>query len=120
MRETGGTFVADGYTNTAHNPLENFLVVTDKGPMFVDCVDTTGHVKDGPYICEQLKAAISKVGAENIVQLITDSAPNVKSGGEMLCKAAGCAMLHAFLWPIFHIIFHCLFLLLVFSVPHYI
>ncbi|GAU32553.1 hypothetical protein TSUD_218110 [Trifolium subterraneum] len=49
-------------------------IVTD-GPIFLKAIDCTGEVKDRNYIANLILSAIDEVGAQNVVQVITDNAP---------------------------------------------
>jgi hypothetical protein len=49
--------------------------------MFLKVVDTGGETKDATYIAGQLIDCIREVGADNVIQVVTDSAA--------VCKAAG-------------------------------
>ena len=84
MSVTGATLVSDGWSNVQNRPIINCLLVTGDGAMFVDAVDTSGQTKDGSFITEQLACNINAVGADNIVQMITDSASNCVSAKNIL------------------------------------
>jgi len=49
--------------------------------MFLKAVDTRGETKDAAYIAGQLIDCIREVGADSVIQVVTDSA--------VVCKAAG-------------------------------
>lgn len=73
---TGGTLVSDGWTNVQSRPIINCLLVSGDGAMFLDAIDTSGETKDANFIANELERNINAVGAENVVQVITDSASN--------------------------------------------
>jgi len=58
--------------------------------MFLKVVDTGGETKDAAYIAGQLIDCIREVGADNVIQVITDSA--------VVCKAAGRLVEQEFSW----------------------
>jgi hypothetical protein len=58
--------------------------------MFLKAVDTGGETKDAAYIVGQLIDCIQEVGADNIIQVVTDSAA--------VCKAAGRLVEQEFSW----------------------
>jgi len=86
----GATITNDGWSNVRRRPLLNLLVVSSKGEMFLKVVDTGGETKDAAYIAGQLIDCIREVGADNVIQVITDSA--------VVCKAAGRLVEQEFSW----------------------
>ncbi|PNX78363.1 hypothetical protein L195_g034341 [Trifolium pratense] len=79
--EKGVSIVTDGWTDGQRRPLINFMATSTAGPIFLKAIDTTGEFKDRHYIANLILSAIDEVGAQNVVQVITDNAP--------VCKAAG-------------------------------
>ncbi|XP_028077965.1 uncharacterized protein LOC114279882 [Camellia sinensis] len=72
----GCSIMADGWTDKRGRTLINFLVNCLRGTMFVESVS-----KDGQKLFELLDKFVEKVGKENVVQVITDSAAaNVLAG----------------------------------------
>ncbi len=71
-------------------PLLNLLVVSPKGEMFLKAVDTRGETKDAAYIAGQLIDCIREVGADNVIQVVIDSA--------IVCKATGRLVEQEFSW----------------------
>ena len=59
----------------------NVIAQSPKGAMFLKAVDCEGEQKDAQFIADILIEAIEFVGAENVVQVITDNAK--------VCKATG-------------------------------
>jgi len=57
------------------------MSVTESGPMFLNSVNAEGEVKNMIYIAEKFENCIKEVGAQNIIQIITDTTS--------ACKAAG-------------------------------
>jgi len=72
--------VMDG-VNAQKRPLINFMAVTESGPIFLNSVNAEGEVKNQHYVAEKLEDCIKEVGAQNVIQIITDNA--------FACKAAG-------------------------------
>jgi hypothetical protein len=64
--------------------------VSPKGELFLKAVDTCGEVKDAAFIAARITEAIHEVGAENVIQVVTDSAA--------VCKAAGKIIEQSFPW----------------------
>lgn len=73
--------VSDGWSDAQKRPLLNFLVVTEDGPMFLRAINTEGISKTKEYIAEKMLAVIDEVGAQNVVQVITDNAANCRAAG---------------------------------------
>jgi hypothetical protein len=46
------------------------------GPMFLRAINTAGDTKSKEYIFERLVETIDFIGAENVVQVVTDNASN--------------------------------------------
>jgi len=81
---TGITISSDGWKSADSRPLLNVLATNSKGVKFVDAVDTTGHVKDGQYIADQLITCIEKEDSSNVVQVVTDGAASCTSAGRII------------------------------------
>jgi len=90
LQLTGATITSDGWSDVRRRPLLNLLVVSPKGEMFLKAVDTGGETKDVAYIAGQLIDCIREVGADNVIQVVTDSAA--------VCKAAGMLVEQEFSW----------------------
>jgi hypothetical protein len=60
--------------------LLNFLAVTEDSPMFLRAITTEGISKT-EHISEKMLAVIDDVGAQNVVQVITDNAANCRAAG---------------------------------------
>lgn len=82
----GCTITGDGWTNIQNRSLFNFLVVTPSGPVFEALVDTSGHEKTARYIADQFIKIIERIGAENVVQIVTDSAASCKAAGGLITE----------------------------------
>jgi hypothetical protein len=86
----GATITNDGWFDVRKSPLLNLLVVSPKGEMFLKAVDTGGETKDAAYIARQLIDCIREVGANSVIQVVTNSAA--------VCKAAGRLVEQEFSW----------------------
>ena len=82
--QTGCTVMSDGWTDQKGRTLINFLVSCPLGTMFIKSVDATHQIKDAKNLCDLLDVFILEVGAENVVQVITDNAANYVAAGRML------------------------------------
>ncbi|KAJ6842503.1 uncharacterized protein M6B38_301855 [Iris pallida] len=85
-KDRGVSIVADGWSDPHRKPIINVMAVSDNGPMFLNAVNTKGKVKDESYIASILVKAIQEVGAQNVVQVVTDSAPVCRSAGLLVEK----------------------------------
>ncbi len=105
LQLTGATITSDGWSDVRRRPLLNLLVVSPKGEMFLKAVDMGGETKDAAYIVGQLIDCIREVGADSVIQVVTDSAA--------VCKAAGRLVEQEFSWITWTLCTpHCLDLLL--------
>eukprot|EP00267_Zea_mays_P045970 XP_020398306.1 uncharacterized protein LOC103634671 [Zea mays] len=75
----GVSIVSDGWSDAQRRPLLNFLAVTEDGTMFLRAINTEGISKTKEYIAEKMLAVIDEVGAQNVVQVITDNAANCRA-----------------------------------------
>ena len=75
------SIVSDGWSDAQMRPLLNFLAVTEDGPMFLKAFNTEGISKTKEYISEKMLAVIDEVGAQNVVQVITDNVVNCRATG---------------------------------------
>ena len=82
----GCTLTGDGWTNIQNRSLLNFIVVTPNEPVFEAVVDTSGHEKNAQYIADEFIKIIERVGAENVIQIITDSAAGCKAAGKLITE----------------------------------
>ncbi|XP_026377860.1 uncharacterized protein LOC113272191 [Papaver somniferum] len=74
---------SDGWTDFQRRPI-SFIAVCESGPMFLKVVNYQGEYKDKVFIANLLKETINEVGADNVVQVITDNAPVCKSAGLLI------------------------------------
>lgn len=63
------TITSDGWSDIYNRPLLNMLACSPRGEMFLHSIDTSGELKTGQYIAEQLENAILQVGSEKVVQV---------------------------------------------------
>ncbi|GAU28989.1 hypothetical protein TSUD_391900 [Trifolium subterraneum] len=73
--EKGVSIVTDGWTDVQRRPLINFMATSSTGPIFLKAIDGTGEFKDRHFIANLILSVIDEVGAQNVVQVITDNAP---------------------------------------------
>ncbi|XP_059659219.1 uncharacterized protein LOC132306039 [Cornus florida] len=80
----GVSIASDGWSDPQRRPLINFMAMTEGGPMFLKAVDCSGGIKDKFFISNLLKEVINEVGPQNVIQVITDNAPNCKAAGQLI------------------------------------
>jgi hypothetical protein len=80
----GVSIVNDGWSEPQRRPLINFIAVNEGGPMFLKAVNCQGEYKDKYFVANLIKETISKVGPEDVVQVITDNAPVCQPRGILL------------------------------------
>eukprot|EP00253_Pinus_taeda_P019274 PITA_19274 len=80
----GVSIVSDGWTNVKGKPLISVLVVSVSGAIFLNAYDYSKKFKTGINIAEALLETIDCIGPYNVIQVITDNAPNCKSAGEII------------------------------------
>ena len=78
--------VSDGWSNVQNRLIIKFLSVTPEGTVFLRACDTSGEIKDAAYITDKFCEQIEKVGANNIVQIITDSASNCVAARKLIAE----------------------------------
>lgn len=83
-REKGLTIASDGWSDSQRRPLINFMAVSGALPMFLKAVDCSGETKDKHFIASLMKEVVIEVGPKNVVQIITDNAPNCKAAGQII------------------------------------
>ncbi|KAH1047505.1 hypothetical protein J1N35_038289 [Gossypium stocksii] len=66
------------------NRLINFMVVSEGGVVFLKTINCEKEYKDKFYVTTLIKDAISEVGAQNVVQVITDNASVCKAVGSLV------------------------------------
>lgn len=84
MAVTGTTICSDGWSDAQNRPLLNILGVNPKGAKFITSFDTSGNHKTAQYIAACLFESIDTIGAENVVQVVTDSAATCKAAGKLI------------------------------------
>ncbi|KAJ0968509.1 hypothetical protein J5N97_025426 [Dioscorea zingiberensis] len=85
-QETGCTILSDSWSDGRSKSILVFSVTSPKGTQFLRSLDVSSHVDDAYYLFELLDSVILEVGAENVVQVITDSATTYACVGGLLLK----------------------------------
>ena len=78
--------MVDGWTDTKHRSLINFLVYYPRGMVFVKSVVASDIVKGTRNLFKLFDEVVTWVGPKNIVQMVTNNAFNYVSVGKLLCE----------------------------------
>lgn len=78
--------IGDGWSNVQNRPIINFLSVKPEGAVFLGACDTSCEIKDAAYIAKMFCEQIEKVGAQKVVQVITDSASNCAAARKLIAE----------------------------------
>ena len=78
------TLICDGCTRPTRMSIINFLLYCNRKVIFHKSIDATTDYHDAPYIFRLMDSVVHEIGAEHIVQVITDNGANFKRAGELL------------------------------------
>jgi hypothetical protein len=82
--EKGITIYSDGWSDPQRRPIINFIVVSEKAPMFLRADNCEGEYKSKEYIADKLRGILGEAGQKNVVQIIADNASNCKGAGLLI------------------------------------
>ncbi|XP_066318527.1 uncharacterized protein [Miscanthus floridulus] len=85
-KEYGCTIMSDGWTDTSHRHLINFLANSPAGTFFLGSVDASSEIANANMLADLLEKQIDKVGKEHVVQIVTDNGANFKAAGRLLME----------------------------------
>ncbi|XP_050365630.1 uncharacterized protein LOC126784190 [Argentina anserina] len=80
-KETGVSLCSDGWTDDQRRPLINMMAASTNGTIMLKAINCEGQYKDRHEISRLLLESINEIGAEHVVQVVTDNAP--------VCAVAG-------------------------------
>ncbi|XP_042375861.1 uncharacterized protein LOC121969699 [Zingiber officinale] len=80
----GVTLMCDGWTGPTRMSIINFLLYCNRKVIFHKSVNATADYHDASYIYHLMDNVVQEIGAEHIVQVITDNGANFKRAGELL------------------------------------
>ena len=68
-KKFGATIPLDGWRNTQHQPILNFMASTRAAAAFLKCIDCTDHIaevgkKDALYIAANVISVVDEFGAD--------------------------------------------------------
>ncbi|CAD6238113.1 unnamed protein product [Miscanthus lutarioriparius] len=85
-KEYGCTIISDGWTDTSHRHLINFLANSLAGTFFLGSVDASSEIANANMLAGLLEKQIDKVGKEHVVQIVTNNGANFKAAGRLLME----------------------------------
>ncbi|GKV27719.1 hypothetical protein SLEP1_g36855 [Rubroshorea leprosula] len=80
----GVTLMSDGWTDRKQRSIINFLVNSPAGTMFIKSIDASSFVKTGEKLFELIDGVVEEIGAENVIQLVTNNGSNYVAAGKLL------------------------------------
>lgn len=80
----GVSIVSDGWTNVKGKPLISVLAMSVSGAIFLTAHNYLDKFRTAINIAEALLETIDHIGPYNVIQVITDNAPNCKAAGEII------------------------------------
>ncbi|XP_042511920.1 uncharacterized protein LOC122087027 isoform X2 [Macadamia integrifolia] len=83
---TGCTVMVDRWLDRSGHMVINFFVYCPKGTMFLKSIDASDTANSSEELFDLFDGIVQEVGLKNIVQFLTDSAPNFKAAGKMLME----------------------------------
>jgi hypothetical protein len=85
-KEYGCSIMSDGWTDTRHHHLINFLANSPARTFFLGSVDASSEVADDVMLADLLEKQIEKVEKEYVVQVVTDNGANFKAVGRIIME----------------------------------
>ncbi|KAK8916562.1 hypothetical protein KSP39_PZI022505 [Platanthera zijinensis] len=85
-KETGCSILCDSWSDGRSKSLLVFSVSSSKGTIYLKSIDASSRPDDAYYLVDLFESIISEVGLENIVQIVTDNAPNYACAASLLLK----------------------------------
>ncbi|XP_020272128.1 uncharacterized protein LOC109847304 [Asparagus officinalis] len=80
----GCSILTDAWSDRKMRSIMNIVVHSDGGIVFLGSCDASGDKHDANYICNYVEKAIEELGAQNVVQIITDGASNNMAAAKSL------------------------------------
>jgi len=74
----------DGWSDRKDRTLIHFLVNSPLGTWFIESIDASDEIKTGEKMYEILDKRVQEIGAQNIIQVVTDNASSLKLAGKDL------------------------------------
>jgi hypothetical protein len=83
-KQYGCTILSDGWMNGRNRTIINFLVSCKDQVVFLKSWDASDKIKTAETLARMLENIVMEVGAENVVQIITDNAAAYVATGRIL------------------------------------
>ncbi|XP_010248064.1 PREDICTED: uncharacterized protein LOC104590993, partial [Nelumbo nucifera] len=78
------TIICDGWTRLTRLSIINFMVYCNGQTMFHKSINASSDRHNAWYLFSLMNAVVDEVGAENVVQVVTDNGSAYKAAGRML------------------------------------
>ncbi|XP_066373047.1 uncharacterized protein [Miscanthus floridulus] len=85
-KEYGCTLMSDGWTDTSHRHIINFLANSPAGTFFLGSVDASSEIANAQMLANLLEQQVDKIGKEYVAQVVTDNGANFKAAGRILME----------------------------------
>ena len=85
-KEYGCTLMSDGWTDTSHRHIINFLANSLAGTFFLGSVDASSEIANAQMLADLLEQQVDKIGKEYVVQVVIDNGDNFKTAGRILIE----------------------------------
>ncbi|KAL4568325.1 hypothetical protein LXL04_023934 [Taraxacum kok-saghyz] len=83
-KTTGVSLLSDGWSDMRNRSLINFLVNNQHGTVFYKTVDASNCIKNAEKLFELLDGVVEEIGADLVIQVVTDNASAYKAAGTLL------------------------------------
>ena len=83
-KENGCSVLTDAWSDRKRRSIMNLCINCRGGTMFLSSKDCSEEAHTGEFIYEYVKGCIEDVGVENVVQVVTDNAPNNMAAARFL------------------------------------
>ncbi|KAL4574601.1 hypothetical protein LXL04_021435 [Taraxacum kok-saghyz] len=83
-KTTGVSLLSDGWSDMRNRSLINFLVNNQHGTVFYKTVDASNCIKNAEKLFELLDGVVEEIGADLVIQVVTDNASAYKTAGTLL------------------------------------
>nr|KAJ0192829.1 hypothetical protein LSAT_V11C800441650 [Lactuca sativa] len=83
---SGYSIMTDGWTNKKRRNIMNFCVNSREGTIFHSFVECCKDSHTGPFIFDYVEKCIEDVGAQNMIQVVTDNASNNMAATKLLIE----------------------------------
>nr|KYP33466.1 hypothetical protein KK1_045682 [Cajanus cajan] len=66
----GVSIVSDGWVDIQRRPLINFMIASERGPIFLKAINAYDEIKNKHYTTDRMIEVIKEVGKQNVVLVI--------------------------------------------------